>query len=131
MHEFDPATAPEAEQVSILVVDDDPLVRFLIGEALRDLDITVVEAASADEAWDYLGTGARVDLVFSDHRMPGSMSGLQLVTKIRKTYPRLEAVLTSGDFDWTGWPEPVLRKPYAVLDVAADLAMRAADGDKR
>ena len=53
----------------ILLVEDEPLIRFAMAEALRELGVSVVEAASADEAWQYLTAGA-ADLVFTDHQMP-------------------------------------------------------------
>jgi CheY-like chemotaxis protein len=131
MQRYDPKTLPQAEQVRILVVDDEALVRFPIAEALRDLNITVIEAASADEAWEYIATGAPLDLVFTDHQMPGSMTGLQLALKIRDTFPRVPVVLTSGTFDGKGWPDPVVQKPYSLAQVTERLAIMAVDADKR
>jgi CheY-like chemotaxis protein len=43
----------------ILVVEDEALIRFAIAEALRELGVSVMEAASADEAWQYLTAGNR------------------------------------------------------------------------
>jgi CheY-like chemotaxis protein len=65
--EMEPRTAP----ARILVVEDEPFVRFAMADALRELGVCVVEASSADEAWHYLTAGGSVDLVFTDHRMPG------------------------------------------------------------
>jgi CheY-like chemotaxis protein len=45
------APEPQAQRVRILVVEDEPLIRFGMSEALRDLGVAVVEASSADEAW--------------------------------------------------------------------------------
>jgi CheY-like chemotaxis protein len=70
--------APRPGVPRILVVEDEALIRFDMAEALRGLGVSVVEAASADEAWQYLTDGGSVDLVFTDHRMPGSMTGGQL-----------------------------------------------------
>ena len=67
--------APQPAHARILVVEDEPLIRFVIAEALRELGVSVVEAASADEAWQYLTAVGSADLVFTDHRMPGSMTG--------------------------------------------------------
>jgi CheY-like chemotaxis protein len=64
-------SASQSERVRILVVEDEALIRFAIAEALRELGVSVVEAASADEAWQYLTAGGSVDLVFTDHRMRG------------------------------------------------------------
>jgi CheY-like chemotaxis protein len=47
-----------------------------MAEALHELGVSVVEA-SADEAWQYLTAGGAADLVFTDLRMPGSMTGSQ------------------------------------------------------
>ena len=80
----------------ILVVEDEALIRFAMAEALRDLGASVVEAASADEAWQYLTAGGSVDLVFTDYRMPGSMTGGQLATRIRREYPSLVVIVTSA-----------------------------------
>ena len=87
-------SARQPVSARILVVEDEPLIRFAMAEALRELGVSVVEAASADEAWQYLTAGGSVDLVFTDHRMPGSMTGGQLATRIRREYPFLVVVVS-------------------------------------
>jgi CheY-like chemotaxis protein len=77
----------------ILVVEDEALIRFAIAEALRELGVSVVEAASADEAWQSLTAGGSVDLVFTDHRMPGCLTGGQLATRIRLQYPSVVVIV--------------------------------------
>jgi CheY-like chemotaxis protein len=67
-------SAPQSVPARILVVEDEPLIRFAMAEALRELGVSVVEAASTDEAWQYLTAGGSVDLVFTDHRMRGLLS---------------------------------------------------------
>jgi CheY-like chemotaxis protein len=79
--------SPETLPACILVVEDEPLVRFPICEALRDLGVRVIEAATADEAWEYLQTAVRIDLVFTDHNLPGSMTGEQLSVRIARERP--------------------------------------------
>ena len=118
-------TAPQSVPAQILVVEDEPLIRFVMAEALRELGISVVEAASADEAWQYLTAGGSVDLVFTDHRMPGSMTGGQLATQIRLQYPSVVVIVTSGYFDDRGWSEPIVPKPYSPFETATALAERA------
>jgi CheY-like chemotaxis protein len=118
-------TAPQSAPARILVVEDDPLTRFTMAEALRDLGVSVVEATSADEAWQYLTAGGAVDLVFTDHRMPGSMSGAQLAARIRRQYPDVVVVVTSAYFENRKGSEPILTKPYDLFKTAAALAERA------
>lgn len=106
----------------ILIVEDEALIRLMIADALRDEGVTVIEASTADEALGHLGLDDPIDLVFTDHRMPGSMTGADLASRIREKWPNIGVVLTSGDFDGRAYPGKVLRKPYSVLDVAAELA---------
>jgi len=116
---------PQPHGARILVVEDEPLIRFGIAEALRDVGAYVVEAASADEAWDYLSSGEMVDVVFTDHRMPGSMTGRQLASRIARQYPAIKVILTSAYLDDREWTAPVLAKPYAVNQTAEALVRLA------
>jgi two-component system, response regulator PdtaR len=121
----EPEDAPRAAPARILVVEDDPLIRFAIAEELRDLGASVVEAATADEAWEYLTCGSQVDLIFTDHRMPGSMTGAQLAVRVKGRFPGLEVVVTSGDFALGEWTEPIKKKPYSLTKTANDLVQLA------
>ena len=106
-------------------MEDEALIKFTMAEALRELGVSVVEAASADEAWRYLTAGGSVDLVFTDHFMPGSMTGAQLAARIRQKYPIVSVVVTSGYFNDSQWTEPVVAKPYDLFQTATDLAEQA------
>ena len=117
-------TAPSPEPIFILIVEDEPIIRFLAAEALRDLGVSVIEAASADEAWAYLQAGTMVDLVFTDHRMPGLMTGAQLVTRIHESYPAIETIIASGFYDASERPTEVILKPYNIIEVANNLVER-------
>jgi CheY-like chemotaxis protein len=117
--------APQPAPARILVVEDEPLIRFVIAEALRELGVSVVEAASADEAWQYLTAVGSADLVFTDHRMPGSMTGAQLAARIKQQYPTLIVIVTSGYLDDLGYADNVIAKPYDLFKTASDLAERA------
>jgi CheY-like chemotaxis protein len=124
-------TAPRSAAPRILVVEDEPLIRFAMAEALRDLGASVVEAASADEAWQYLTAGGAVDLVFTDHYMPGSMTGARLATRIQQEYPTVVVVVTSGYFNDRSWSEPIVAKPYDLFETATALAERARRSSQR
>jgi CheY-like chemotaxis protein len=80
---------------TILVVDDDVLVRLPISEYLRQCGYRVLEAANADEALTILnkGSGAQVDVVLSDIEMPGSIEGFGLSKWIRSNRPDINVVL--------------------------------------
>lgn len=119
-------TAADESAPHILVVEDEPLIRMTISEALRELSACVIEAATADEAWDYLMSGGRADLVFTDHRMPGSMTGAQLARRVRERFPALRVILTSAFMDDEDWRDHFVPKPYDLFEVADDLVKIAA-----
>lgn len=92
-----PQTAVEAEPRCVLIVEDQLLVRMLLADALRDAGVQVVEARSGDDALDYLRSGARVDLIFSDVQMPGMVDGVELARRVHEETPNLPVILTSGN----------------------------------
>ena len=68
---------PDAKK-TVLVVEDEVLIRLYLSEEIRAAGFTVIEAASADEAFEVLKSRNDIDLVLTDIRMPGTMDGLQL-----------------------------------------------------
>lgn len=107
-----------------MVVEDESLIRWTTCEALRDAGFTVIEATDGEDALDIIGTGVRLDLVFSDVRMPGPVDGLQLLDIIRRSDPGLPVLVTSGHCDPAlalgGGAVGFVRKPYD-LDVLIGL----------
>jgi CheY-like chemotaxis protein len=106
----DPAPSP-----SVLVVEDEVLVRTVVAMYLRDCGFQVVEASNADEAIRVLEAGLAVDIVFSDVNMPGSMDGFALARWLRQKRPGLQLILTSGapqKAEDLGEHRPFLAKPY-------------------
>ena len=82
---------------TVLVVEDEVLVRLMIAEELRSAGFQVIEAADADEALAVLANITDVSVIFSDIRMPGSMDGLELAKKVRADFPKIRIVLASGN----------------------------------
>ena len=89
------ATEPKCGS-SILIVEDETLVRMGAAEHLRDVGFTVIEAASGEEARAVLEAGVRVDVVFSDIMMPGDLDGLALAEWIGELPSAPAIVLASG-----------------------------------
>jgi CheY-like chemotaxis protein len=100
---------------TILVVEDDVLVRLSVAEALRDGGHAVVEAANADEALAVLASPTPLALIVTDVNMPGSMDGVALARHVRATRPELKVIVVSGRVDpasATGAADAFLGKPY-------------------
>lgn len=102
---------------TVLVVEDEALIRFSIADELRDAGYAVLEARNADEAIRILEADRTVDLVFTDIDMPGSMDGLRLSALIRDRWPPIRIIMTSGKTPPSGLALPggsrFIAKPYS------------------
>jgi DNA-binding NtrC family response regulator len=83
------------ERLTILVVDDEALVRWSLAEVLRRSGHTVIEATNAREALDATSPSSSVDAVLLDYRLPDS-ADLQLLEQIRRRLPRSPVVLMTA-----------------------------------
>jgi CheY-like chemotaxis protein len=110
---------PKVRTPTILIVDDEPLIRMAISDFLQDCGFKTLEAADAAEAVQMINSYAIVlDLVMTDIRMPGEMDGFGLAQWIRQHRPQLPVILCSGDArkadaaEHLCASEPFLAKPY-------------------
>jgi len=83
-------------EIVVLVVEDEPLVRMGIVDYLEDQGFSVLEAAEADEAVEILSGNSAVQILFTDVDMPGTMDGLKLAAAVRKRWPPVKIIVTSG-----------------------------------
>lgn len=125
---------------TILVVEDEVLIRLTVTEYLRDCGYRVFEASNAAEAKRVLDADTPVRLVFSDVNMPGDENGFALARWIRQHHPDTKLLLTSGVTNAPGKAGdlceegPFMAKPYspaAVLERIESLlrhARRAGSG---
>ena len=81
---------------SILIVEDEPLVRLCAAQAIEDGGYEVIEAANADEAIAILESRRGIRVIFTDIHMPGSMDGLKLAHAVRHRWPPIKIIVTSG-----------------------------------
>ena len=86
----------EAESSTILLVEDDSLIRLTTVEYLRAVGYNVIEAVTGEEAVAVLSSGVRVHLIFSDVSLPGAMGGFSLAVWVRNHLRSIPVVLTSG-----------------------------------
>lgn len=104
----------------VLVVEDDPALRFIVSEGLRDGDLDVIEAADAGEALRLLETTAGIVLVFSDINMPGSLDGIGLAKAVKAEFPSVKMILTSGRPHIVGDVD-FIAKPYILNDLVTTI----------
>lgn len=108
---------------SLLLVDDDAIVRFGIKALLETLDYTVLEADCGEAAIAILEGGAAVDILVTDYAMPG-MNGATVVHAARRLLPGLPALIITGYADIPNFAEPVtvLHKPFRPTELEARVA---------
>ena len=110
-----PATAiptPQTARPTVLLVEDDPLIRTTTAEMLQDEGYVVVEAESAEEAMAALQT-APVSVLVTDVNLPG-LSGTELAQRARAVRPEIAVIYATGDSSGVaeGTDATVLVKPY-------------------
>lgn len=118
-------------RLSVLLIDDEELVRLATAEMIRDLGHSVEEASGAVKALARLDEGLKVDVVVTDYMMPG-LDGGALERCMAQTYPHVPVLLITG---YTGPSDDVLHlprlaKPFGQAEMAAALAGLFAGDDK-
>lgn len=110
----------EAKSKTVLLVEDEVLIRIPVAESLRDIGYEVIEAGNADEAIIIVNSDIHVDLVISDVQMPGQMDGRALVKYLTLERPDIPIILASGALIAPDIGDLVLgvRKPYLPSDIA-------------
>jgi len=110
---------------TVLLVEDEPLVRAMVARVLEDEGLTVLEAANGEEALrlaEKRATGS-IDLLLTDVVMP-RMGGIELIEQFRFYYPNTRVLLTSGYTDQAviqhgapGPKTPFVQKPFLPIDL--------------
>ena len=108
---------------TVLLVDDEELVRMSTADMLLELGFAVTEAASANEALGLMTAANMPQLLITDHLMPG-MSGADLAREARKLSPTMPILIMSGyaDVDAIAPDLPRLTKPFRSVDLAASIS---------
>jgi CheY-like chemotaxis protein len=119
---------------TILLVDDEELVRVATAEMLSDLGYDVVQATSGAEALQILRAGEVPDVLVTDYLMPG-MNGVELVEAAKPLAPDTPALLITGYSNTAAGPGtaiPRLAKPFRQADLAERIAglLLGSDGEK-
>lgn len=111
--------ARKATGETVLFVEDDQLVRDVVHPALESAGFRLLVADDGEQALQLLERGARVDLLFTDIVMPGTVSGIDLAQTVRARFPGIRVVLATGYTDRRVSMPGVrtLAKPYDVAQV--------------
>ena len=122
------------DQPTVLVVDDEFLIRGVLCEILKDNGFAVLAAGSVDQAIELLSR-REIDAVFSDIKMPG-MDGFALAKWVHENRPDTPVILASGYNSKTGMATDLcgaqfMRKPYDFDLIVQQLRETVARGKNR
>ena len=119
----------------ILLVEDEPLVRTLQVDILKEAEFWVLEAADADEAFEILKRRPDVRLVLTDVDMPGSLDGFEFARLVAQGWPEVGVLVISGktapspgDIPPTAMFAPKPLRPAALVEKIKGLLAQAGSG---
>jgi CheY-like chemotaxis protein len=108
-------------QSTVLVVEDDEVLRMCAAEVVADAGFSPVEAANADEAFAILENRSDIALLFTDIQMPG----LDLARAVHDRWPAIKIILVSGRVELSERERPVnsrfFQKPFAMKQMIEGL----------
>ena len=106
---------------AILIVDDEALIRWSVGESLEAAGYSVVEAATAAEALAAIGNGNGIGVVVLDLKLPDS-NDLGLLRRIRSSVPQCRIILMTAHGTPEVLDEALRSAAFAVLTKPFDLS---------
>jgi CheY-like chemotaxis protein len=136
------AVTPELQRAAaadgcatILVVEDEVLIRMVLTHHLRSRGYRVLEASDGREAMQILRSDHAIDLLLTDVGLPGGITGFEIARRAKRRRPELAVIITSGtDPALQSGADlrdehPYVRKPYDPDALAAEIRrlLRAAE----
>jgi two-component system cell cycle response regulator CpdR len=116
----------EDAQDVVLIVEDEPAILMVLSDYLSDKGYRVLQAENAEQAFAILATKPHLDLMITDFRLPGGISGVAIAEPAVKLRPDLKVIFISGypaEIVESGSPiarkAPILAKPFN-LEVLKD-----------
>jgi two-component sensor histidine kinase len=117
---------------SVLVVEDEMLLRMRAVDMVEDAGFTPIEAINADDALAILESRSDIELLFTDIQMPGSMDGLKLAYAVHERWPLIKIILVSGQLKLTDDDKPAdsrfFGKPLDVKHMMAEMQDMMGNG---
>lgn len=116
---------PSTLKATVLVVDDELLLRMLAVDFIEEAGFEALEAETADMAIAMLEAHPEIKIVMTDVNMPGSMDGLRFAATVRRRWPPVEIIVVSGYTNHTDLKLPeravFFHKPYEIGRIVACL----------
>src|SRR5436190_13920463 len=118
-------TKTAAKKATVLIVEDEMLLRMRAVDIVEDAGFTPLEAVNADDALALLESRSDIELLFTDIQMPGTMNGLKLAHAVHERWPAIKIILVSGQVTPAEADRPTdsrfFGKPLEVQQMIAEL----------
>lgn len=115
---------------TVLIVENEALVRLELVHSLSQTGLLVLEASDADEAIALLDAHPEIELMVTDIRMPGSIDGIRLAHHVRDRWPPLKIIVVSGSLETEQSELPTnsffIAKPFHHAAIELTVAVRPA-----
>ncbi|MEA2899888.1 MAG: hypothetical protein QOJ84_5503 [Bradyrhizobium sp.] len=110
---------------TVLIVEDEMMLRMRAVDIVEDAGFTPIEAVNADDALAILESRSDIELLFTDIQMPGSMDGLKLAHAVHERWPLIKIMIVSGQLKLTDADKPIdsrfFGKPLDVKHMVAQM----------
>jgi CheY-like chemotaxis protein len=116
--------APGEDRPTVLVVEDEVLIRFMVADELRKQGLNVVEASDAEEALYVLQSAVPVHLLLTDLQMPGNFDGMALAGLVHARFPAIKIVVASArlpEVSLAGIAHAAVSKPYDITAIISQV----------
>jgi two-component sensor histidine kinase/CheY-like chemotaxis protein len=117
---------------TVLVVEDEMMLRMRAVDIVEDAGFTSIEAVNADDALAILESRSDIELLFTDIQMPGTMDGLKLAHAVHQRWPAIKIILVSGQLKLTEDDKPAdsrfFGKPLDVKHMIAEMQDMIGNG---
>src|ERR1700712_1799132 len=119
------ASGQSAVPRSVLVVEDEMVLRMRAVDIVEDAGFNPVEAVNADDALAILESRSDIEMLFTDIQMPGSIDGLKLAYAVHERWPKIKFILVPVQLTWTDADNPAdsrfFGKPLDVKNMIAEM----------
>jgi two-component sensor histidine kinase/CheY-like chemotaxis protein len=110
---------------TVLIVEDEMMLRMRAVDIVEDAGFTPIEAVNADDALAILESRQDIEMLFTDIQMPGSIDGLKLAYAVHERWPKIKIILVSGQLTLTDADKPAdsrfFGKPLDVKNMIAEM----------
>ena len=126
------ASGPTPSSPTVLVVEDEMVLRMRAVDIVEDAGFNSVEAVNADEALSILESRSDISVLFTDIQMPGSLDGLKLAHAVHKRWPAIKIILVSGQVNLSDAEKPAdsrfFGKPLETEQMIAEIKEMVGKG---